>query len=129
MNKKIKMGTSFKTAMEEAAMLDATIEEDEAFQAIEKRMDSIGQNGNDGLVYEKSAIVPEKPLTKYQRVIGSEIIDVYDILVAFDVRCPARQHAIKKLLMPGIRHSKTKVQDISEAKDSIDRALKLENEK
>lgn len=63
---------------------------------------------------------------KYQRVIHNSYVDVYDILVAFDVRCPAIQHAIKKLLMPGQRGGKSKLQDLNEAHLSINRAIELE---
>jgi len=65
---------------------------------------------------------------KYHKQIRSESIDVYDVLVAFDVKCPAIQHAIKKLLMPGQRGEKTCFQDLGEAKASIDRAIELEAE-
>jgi len=34
-------------------------------------------------------------------------VDVYAVPKAFDVRCPARQHAIKKLLCAGIRAKAT----------------------
>lgn len=48
--------------------------------------------------------------------------DVYSVLVAFGVQCPARQHAIKKLLMPGQRGSKSELQDLQEAIVSVSRA-------
>jgi len=51
--------------------------------------------------------------------------DVYAVLVAFGVACPARQHAIKKLLMPGQRGSKGEVQDLDEAITSVARAVEL----
>ena len=51
--------------------------------------------------------------------------DVYSVLVAFGVACPARQHAIKKLLMPGQRGSKGEVQDLDEAITSVARAVEL----
>lgn len=52
-------------------------------------------------------------------------VDVYDVLMAFDVRCPAIQHAVKKLLCPGQRGQKNLVQDLVEARDSITRAIQL----
>lgn len=67
--------------------------------------------------------------SKYLRKIFSPIdnkIDVYSILVSFDVTCPARQHAIKKLLCSGIRNKGTSLQDLTEARDAIDRAIQLE---
>jgi len=66
--------------------------------------------------------------TKYQVNIKGSPCDVYDVLKAFEVCNPAIQHAIKKLLMPGKRGHKDKLQDLLEAKQSIVRAIKLENE-
>lgn len=51
--------------------------------------------------------------------------DVYSVLAAFGVTCPARQHAIKKLLMPGQRGSKGEIQDLDEAMVSVSRALDM----
>jgi hypothetical protein len=53
-------------------------------------------------------------------------VDVYDVLKAFDVRCPAIQHAVKKLLCAGIRGHKNRRQDLAEARESIGRAIELE---
>ena len=67
----------------------------------------------------------EESLGKYQRKIGGFVVDVYDILVAYNVTNPAIAHAIKKLLMPGERGHKDASTDVREARDSIDRALQL----
>lgn len=58
---------------------------------------------------------------KYEREItdrqgNSATVDVYDVIIAFGVTCPATQDAIKKLLCTG---------DLSEARDSITRAIEL----
>lgn len=67
-----------------------------------------------------------EPVTnKYQRTVPTTTIDVYDVLTAFNVTCPATAHAIKKLLMAGERGHKDKVQDLKEAKQSIERAIEL----
>jgi hypothetical protein len=53
--------------------------------------------------------------TKYKREIPTDengLSEIYDVLVGFDVRCPAVAHAIKKLLCAGKRGDK------SESKDS-----------
>jgi len=64
---------------------------------------------------------------KYLKEIKPGVdVDVYDILLAFGVSCPATQHAIKKLLMPGQRGSKDTLLDLKEARSSIDRAMELE---
>lgn len=75
----------------------------------------------DGLEFE-----PVDPqLSKYHKRIRSETVDVYDVLVAFNVTCPARQHAIKKLLMAGLRGAKNEIDDLQESYDSIERAIEL----
>jgi hypothetical protein len=53
-------------------------------------------------------------------------VDVYAVIEAFGVTCPARQHAIKKLLCSGLRGQKDSMQDLEEARDSITRAIQLE---
>jgi hypothetical protein len=50
------------------------------------------------------------------------IIDVYDVLDAFDVSNPATAHAIKKLLCTGSRGAKDWETDLQEAIDSLERA-------
>jgi hypothetical protein len=64
---------------------------------------------------------------KYQKKIRGTTVDVYDVLKAFEVTCPATQHAIKKLLMPGDRGHKDILTDLNEAKQSIERAIELVN--
>jgi len=64
-------------------------------------------------------------INKYARTIYGVEVDVYDVLVAWNVTCPATQHAIKKLLMPGQRGSKDKLQDLEEAGQAIERAIEL----
>lgn len=67
---------------------------------------------------------------KYHRTItaidGQRVtVDVYAVLVAFDVTCPAIAHAVKKLLAPGQRGHKDKAQDLREAVQAIERAIQL----
>lgn len=67
---------------------------------------------------------------KYEREItdrqgNSATVDVYDVLKAFDVTCPATQHAVKKLLCSGLRGHKDLQTDLLEAKESIVRAIEL----
>lgn len=67
-----------------------------------------------------------EPTNKYDRKIADGVyIDVYDVLIAFNVTCPATAHAIKKLLAPGLRGDKNQFQDLTEAGDSIKRAIEL----
>lgn len=67
---------------------------------------------------------------KYEREItgrqgNSATVDVYDVLKAFEVTCPATQHAVKKLLCSGLRGHKNLQTDLIEAKESIVRAIEL----
>jgi hypothetical protein len=57
---------------------------------------------------------------------GFMSVDVYAVLEAFNVTCPARQHAVKKLLCAGLRGAKDSTQDLEEARDSITRSIQLE---
>ena len=52
-------------------------------------------------------------------------IDVYAVLIAFNVVSPARQHAIKKLLCAGIRGKNNEINDLEEARDAIIRDIEL----
>jgi len=56
-------------------------------------------------------------------------VDIYWVLHVFGVKNPSAQHAIKKLMAAGARGSKDIVQDYEEARDSITRALELEETK
>lgn len=66
--------------------------------------------------------------SKYLRDIStvSGKVDVYAVLDAFAVTCPARQHAIKKLLCAGLRDKGGELQDLTEARDAIDRAIQMQ---
>lgn len=69
------------------------------------------------------------PPNKYHRQVPRTTIDVYDVLVAFNVTCPARAHAIKKLLCAGIRGKGDAIQDLTETRQAVERALSLEVER
>lgn len=56
----------------------------------------------------------------------SVLADVYEILEGFNVTCPARQHAAKKVLCSGIRGKGDATQDLIEARDALNRAIELE---
>lgn len=66
-------------------------------------------------------------MNKYARSIphGKDHIDVYDVLIIFEVTDPAIQHAIKKLLACDQRGHKDTLEDLQEAKQSIDRAIEI----
>lgn len=76
-------------------------------------------------------------MSKYTRTIfdieddGTDLsnhveVDVYEVLEAFKVTCPARQHAIKKILCAGLRGEKDSIQDLIEAQSSLGRAISME---
>ena len=54
--------------------------------------------------------------------------DVYDVLDAFGVTCPATAHAVKKLLCAGQRGHKDRLTDLQEAAAALTRAVELEGE-
>lgn len=74
---------------------------------------------------------PGVPGSKYHRTVydippgspGSVVIDVYSVLIAFDVRDPGLQHAAKKILCAGIRGKASRSQDLREARDALERAI------
>ena len=73
-------------------------------------------------------------MSKYERMVnvwdeaGKPILhrmDVYDVLVAFRVTCPATAHAVKKMLCAGQRGHKDRATDLREAIDALERAITL----
>lgn len=59
----------------------------------------------------------------------STMVDVYAVLVAFDVTCPAIAHCIKKLLMPGQRGKGDIRADLKGAMAALNRAIDLEDKR
>lgn len=70
---------------------------------------------------------PEKQYSHYHRKLPSGIthVDVYVVLKLFSVEDAAVAHALKKLLCAGKRGAKDRATDLREARDSITRALEL----
>ena len=66
-------------------------------------------------------------INKYKVTIEEISLDVYDILKAYTVTDHAIAHALKKLLMAGKRGLKSESQDISEAKEAIERFIEEQN--
>lgn len=76
--------------------------------------------------------IKEHSGSKYMRTVHSAVsrhdavqVDVYSVLKAFNVTCPATAHAIKKLLCAGLRGKGDREKDLSEAIDAIQRALEM----
>ena len=76
----------------------------------------------------KTAEPQTKSNNKYNRDCKGVKIDVYDVLKAFDVKCGALQHLIKKALCAGLRGHKTTSQDLQDIIDSAVRAKELYDE-
>lgn len=57
------------------------------------------------------------------------LIDVYNVIDCFDVKCPAVAHAVKKMLCAGLREKNDRLQDLIEAKDALLRAIELERQR
>jgi hypothetical protein len=130
-------------------------EEDEAWADAERRMDTIGQNGNTAEHYDAPPLKLHSEEEKMQKIISDlkaaehykeppvrekygayqkdvrhlDTIDVYETHRLFNVEDPSGciQHASKKLLLSGVRTGgKTKLQDIEEARDTLNRWLEME---
>jgi len=70
--------------------------------------------------------------SKYLRDVPCVVdgkVDVYAVIDAFGVTCPARQHALKKLLCAGLRSKGSVEQDLVEARDAVDRAIQMHQAK
>lgn len=65
---------------------------------------------------------------KYQRHLKGATVDVYDVIKAFNVTCPALQHLLKKALCCGLRGHKDQMQDLQDIVDSAHRAQELATE-
>lgn len=78
-------------------------------------------------------------MNKYQRRIVGKclqtgepvvvIVDVYNVIDAFGITCPARAHAVKKVLATGERGHKDFETDVKETKESMDRAATLKRDR
>jgi hypothetical protein len=68
----------------------------------------------------------KEPLGTYQRVFKGVLIDTYDINTLYSMTNPAAIHALKKILVPGQRGTKSVVQDYQEAIASLHRAIEIE---
>ena len=64
----------------------------------------------------------------YFRPCPYSAIDVYRVLLVFEVADPCLQHAIKKLLVAGGRGAKDAEQDVREAMDTLGRYLEMRAE-
>lgn len=79
--------------------------------------------------YEHTVIAQREPAatsdSKYNRPCKGVTIDVYDVLKAFNVTCPALQHLVKKALAVGQRGHKDASEDLKDILASAKRAIEL----
>lgn len=71
--------------------------------------------------------------SKYRRVIHDlddpskmVTVDVYSVTDCFEVTSGPIHHAVKKLLCAGLRGAKSRIQDLRESLDAVQRAIQLE---
>ena len=82
--------------------------------------------------YKICTMVPSVPAVtnKYSRMISPGVyVDVYDVLKAFGVKCPALQHIIKKALAAGNRGHKDLMTDLDDIIASALRAKELASDR
>lgn len=87
-----------------------------------------GGRGYDGLggfpiIAQREPVATDD--SKYNRPCKGITIDVYDVLKAFNVTCPALQHLIKKALAVGQRGHKDASEDLKDILASAKRAIEL----
>jgi hypothetical protein len=103
-------------------------EEDEAWAEREAHINAIARNGEPAEHCEPPP-VREKYGAYQKDVRHLDTIDVYETHRLFNVEDTSGciQHASKKLLLSGVRTGgKTKLQDIEEARDTLNRWLEME---
>ncbi len=76
-----------------------------------------------GRKYLRTVVSPVKDETGNYPMIE---VDVYAVLTAFEVTCPATAHAIKKLLCPGQRGKGSRLDDLVGALAAVNRAIEIE---
>lgn len=88
-----------------------------------------GEWGNGVKSIQFEIIAQREPVatddSKYNRPCKGITIDVYDVLKAFNVTCPALQHLIKKALAVDQRGHKDAAEDLRDILASAKRAIEL----
>lgn len=89
--------------------------------------------GDVNVTYNIEIIAQREPVvtsdSKYNRPCKGITIDVYDVLKAFNVTCPALQHLVKKALAVGQRGHKDASEDLKDILASAKRAIELSENK
>lgn len=102
-----------------------TLEADKILKGRTYRKAMENDKNESGSKYLKRIVLAAPPVIT-EDLYYDGLVDVYAVTDAYNVTCPARAHAIKKLLCSGQRGGKDALQDIKEAKDAIIRAYDME---
>lgn len=84
-----------------------------------------GDEGTSQIIARREPVATNDMNSKYNRPCKGITIDVYDVLKAFNVTCPALQHLIKKALAVGQRGHKDASEDLKDILASAKRAIEL----
>jgi hypothetical protein len=86
---------------------------------------TVQEASRDGDKYNRKVTAMTTDEDPSERTLVEVTIDVYDVLEAFNVTCPALQHLIKKSLCVGLRGHKSPERDLKDIIESSERALKM----
>ena len=98
----------------------------------------LAQKGVDPMDPHTHFKTPQTAGGKYLRTIFPKVpesgqqpiqVDVYRVLEAYAVACPCVGHAVKKLLCAGLRDKGDRLQDLTEALESVGQAIVLEKQR
>jgi hypothetical protein len=95
----------------------ATIEEHEGKKYLKRIVSA---------VVESKGLNVDLVLLPDGRVLPTCMVDVYAVIEAWEVTCPGRQHALKKILAAGERGKGSAVDDLRGAIAALNRAVELE---
>lgn len=87
-------------------------------------IDTVDEHQQWRFIRRPDAVPTEQP-NKYSRTVKGISVDVYDILLAWNVTNPALQHLIKKALQCGERGHKSRSEDLNDILESAKRAKEL----
>jgi len=84
-----------------------------------------GIHNHEGKKYLRNILPADEAGKLNTQTRNGIMVDVYSVLVAFDVTCPATAHAIKKLLCAGTRGKGDAKADLIGAIAAINRAIDI----
>lgn len=112
----------YMTKIEEAvaATQECTQKPEQAKEPLHIAKDSLPQR------FQNKYVHPVWGYNPMERSYVLVLVDYYDVAGGFGIDDPAVDHATKKLVQPGARGHKTRLEDLIEARQSIERAIELE---